>query len=246
MFRIFRHALKMIFADLGAALKISLPVIAMLILGLLLLPTTPEAIAAGTEPPSPVLRIALQLLGGFATLWVAVAWHRYVLLSEYPGSVLPAFHGGRVLAYFGWSLVLGVVLFVLPGAIIALLAWAVTGGLTEELSTGVILPIFLAALVLVWVSVRLSLVLPAAAIGEQLGLRGSWQATRPIALGIVGLLFLTFGFGMLLMVGVVLSFYALPLAGQIATVVAQWIMTLLQLSILTTIYGVYVQGRSLD
>ncbi|MGE4327395.1 MAG: hypothetical protein AB7E21_15035 [Pseudodonghicola sp.] len=236
----------MIFSDLGAALKISLPIIAMIILGLLLTPTTPEAIAAEAEPLSPVLWIALQLLGSVATLWVAVAWHRYVLLAEYPGSVLPRFHGGRVLAYFGWSLVLGVVLFALPGAVIALLAWTATGGVIKEPSAGVILPIVLAALVLVWVLARLSLVLPAAAIGERLGLRDSWQATRPIALGIIGLFALTFGFAMLLMVGVMLAYYALPLAGQIAAAVFQWIMTLLQLSILTTLYGVYVEGRSLD
>lgn len=236
----------MIFGDLGSALKISLPVIAMIILGLLLTPTTREAVATGAEPLSPVPWIALQLLGGFATLWVAVAWHRYVLLAEYPASVLPRFHGGRVLAYFGWSLVLGVVLFALPGAVIALLAWAATGGAIEEPSAAVVLPIVLAALVLVWVSMRLSLVLPAAAIGERLGLRDSWQATRPIALGIIGLFALTIGFAMLLMVGVMVLYYTLPMTGQIAAAIVQWIMMLLQLSILTTLYGVYVERRSLD
>lgn len=34
-----------------------------------------------------------------ATLWIAVAWHRFVLLNEAPQGLLPAFKGDRVMAY---------------------------------------------------------------------------------------------------------------------------------------------------
>ena len=42
-------------------------------------------------------------------LWIAVSWHRFILLEEYPHRLLPPFRSDRILADLGRSLLLGLV-----------------------------------------------------------------------------------------------------------------------------------------
>lgn len=248
----------MVFRNFGTVLKISSPVIVYILLGFILFPmpqsfagVTGHSFFPGANVPirsapgaGTLVGLFWQWLGLFCAYWVAVAWHRYVLLEEYPGTVLPALHGGRVLAYFGRSLLLGIVL-VLPLMVMAIAAANLVGGRGAGWPVGLIVLFVVAVVAFFWASMRLSLVLPAAAIGESLGLAGAWEATQPISLHLFGLLGLFFGLGLVFGIVLVVLFLLSPLVALIALAVIQWFLLVAGLSVLTTLYGVYVEGREI-
>lgn len=259
MFRIFIHAWKMVFRDFGAVLKLSSPMIIYIVLEFVLFPL-PLSLAGigqhsfypganvpsvGASGPAPLVRLSWDVLGLVCAYWVAVAWHRYVLLNEYPDAVLPAFRGGRVLAYFGRAVLLTVVL-VLPLIILGVVAVYLFGGRDGSVPVGLAALFVVAAVFSLWASMRLSMVFPAAAIGEPLGLAGAWAATRPISLRVFGLFGLFFGLGVVLGIGLVGMFLISPFVALAGMAAIQWFMMVLGLSVLTTLYGVYVEGREID
>lgn len=248
----------MVFRDFGAVLKLSSPMIVYIILEFVLFPlplslagitghsftpgsNLPSVSAAG---PAPLVRLSWDVLGLVCAYWVAVAWHRYVLLNEYPDAVLPAFRGGRVLAYFGRVVLLALVL-VLPLIILGVVTANLVGGRGGSWPVGLTVLFVIAGAVFFWASTRLSMVLPAAAIGEPLGLAGAWAATQPISLRVFGLLGLFFGLGVVLGIGLVGLFLISPIVALIGMAAIQWFLMVLGLSVLTTLYGVYVEGRAI-
>lgn len=235
VFAIFRHAVKMIFSDFGTTLKISLPVIVMMVIQLALLAAS--GASAGSSGWSDII---IRILDLIASLWVAVAWHRYVLLTEYPDGVLPRFHGAEMAKYLGKTMLL-LLIVIAPGAIVVLL-----GSRTGAIGGGSVTLALVLVLILTWVSMRLSVILPAAAVGKPLRLAEAWQATRPISVGLIGLLFLTCLVAIVpaIVIGVLLTMA--PMLGVVFASILQWLMTLLSLSIATTLYGIYIEGRRLD
>lgn len=246
-FRILVHAFRMVFGNFGAAIRISMPMIVMAIVGMFVLspgemegPGTPGEQFRDTFSGPAVIWLLVYLV---ATLWVAVAWHRYCLREEYPGAVMPAFHGDRLLRYLGWT-----VLIMLVAIVVSMAAGMVIGGIAALSQSGP-----LAALlwlgwvgVLLWLLQRISLVLPASAVNQGLSFWQSWEATRPMSGTIlaVALMFALLSF--------LLGAAALPFAGVsvllagLVNVGAQWVSMMLGLSILTTIYGICVEGRTID
>jgi hypothetical protein len=105
--RLFLHALRMIFGNLGQALKISL---------------VPFAIAAAVfavfiftikdtsflETGGAMFLGFVLVFGGmlFVGAWVAVSWHRFVLLEEYVG-IVPAISGRPIWPYIVKGFLLG-------------------------------------------------------------------------------------------------------------------------------------------
>lgn len=59
--------------------------------------------------------LVVLLVAVVTGLWIAVGWHRYVLLNEKP-ELLPAFRQDRMIAYFIRSLILGLIIL-LPAII---------------------------------------------------------------------------------------------------------------------------------
>lgn len=246
-FRIFIHAFRMVFGNFSSALRVSTPMIVVAFLGIFVVPS-------GDASPldSPAEQFYSMFSGPFlvwllaylvATLWVAVAWHRYCLREEYPGAILPAFRGDRILGYLGWS-----VLIMLVATLISVLAGTVISAIAAITQSAA-----LAALlwlgwfgVLLWLVQRISLVLPASAVNDAKTLRQSWEATRPISGTIfaVALMFALFS--------VMLGQAALPFIGVslglagVVNGISQWISTMLGLSILTTIYGICMEGRTIE
>lgn len=234
VFAIFSHALKMIFTDLRATARISLPLIVVIVVQILLF---------GTMQPSQAqfnpMDAALQILAAIASLWVAVAWHRYVLLVERPERALPRLHVREMFHYFLWGLGLTLIMW-LPTMIILLV-----GVSADAFGPGLAILVAVVMLVMAWVGARLSVVLPAAAIDQPLGLSAAWHATRPFAVGLIGLAILIVLMSAALGWLSLLLFLAVPIAGAAILGAVQWLMTLLMLSILTTLYGVYVEEREL-
>ena len=238
VFAIIRHAFKMIFDDLGAVLRISLPLIAVIAVQMLLVGAVQPA-QLQLDATNVAADVVLQILTAIASLWVAVAWHRYVLLAERPEGVLPRLHVWQMFHYFLRGIALTLIMW-LPVMIILLV-----GVSADAFGPGLGILAAVLMLVMAWVGARLSVILPAAAVGQPLALRAAWAATRPFAVGLIGVMILLVLIFMAMAWLSLTIMLAVPLAGAIAMGVAQWLATLLLLSVMTTLYGVYVEGREL-
>lgn len=179
-----------------------------------------------------------------AFLWLAVAWHRYILLDEMPTGLLPEFNGSRMLSYFGYSLLIGVVLIGI--AIVMGIITGILGALVGPLVFVVVLVFYVLMLI---ASYRLSPMLPAAAIGQPMKINEAWQATSSangplVVLAIVSVI-----------AAIVINLPAVGLTylggffaflGLLWQLAAGWITMVVGVSLLTTIYGHYVEGRPLS
>ena len=182
-------AIGLIFRNPGAALRASvIPFAAMILVSAALfgpeLMTTArpgDAAEIGGSEGGLFLRALLVLLVFFVGwCWLAVAWHRYVLLEEEPASI-PRPPAGAVGAY-GWSLVrlFGAVLIVVVVAGIAagilsamLVALGVPMAVLEFFGLGL-------SILFTYAILRFSLALPAAAIGQPMGVFESWGISAPV------------------------------------------------------------------
>lgn len=170
-------------------------------------------------------------------LWIVVSWHRFVLLEEYPQGWVPPFRFDRILSYIGHGLLIGLVamLAMIPVG----LAAALLGTIVPVLSAVAVVLGVIAVSVVVY---RLVPVLPAAAIGKPLKLKQAWAATDGANGTIFGLVIIMFLFQIAVQLAAgVLSF--VPVIGPIVVYAASLVLSLVNVSILTTFYGHYVEGR---
>lgn len=139
----------------------------------------PEEVRAYFETHSLVF-IGTGLIKLILSLLTIVIWHRAVLLGER----LAFPQAGTVFVYFGRLLTL--LLVMLPIAIVAsfVLEFAavilsqIMPALTDALSA-------MLAIGIVVIGLRLSLILPATAIGTTLGLRAAWERTEGYSLALL-------------------------------------------------------------
>ena len=176
-FAIFHHSVRQLAGNIGPALRISALLTAILqLLGYLLDVQGDLArygimlgtFGSGAFPWKSVLPyLAFSLLSG---CWIGVGWCRYVLMEEQPGTVLPLFRPSRIVAYLVALLVLTLA-SVFAGFVLGFLAGFVLGFLKAlnvigETASVVMFLVLVLPVILVF-SLRLSLGLPAAAIGEK-------------------------------------------------------------------------------
>lgn len=261
-YQLLRHVLQQVFGNLAEAAKLTLALFLAPFLGFVLLGF--GAMAGGAMPDAGAAGgavlggLVLLILAVIAYCWAAVGWHRYVLMEETGNGFLPRWRWDRVKAYFGRAFVVGlvVVLAVLGGVLVVGLA----AGLTQSAGVALVLGIgvvFGAS----WVATRIGLVLPAAAIGERMTISESWAATRPVssqillplivialAVGLIGqVILLVFGQTTTVEVfGQMQEQVVLSLPGQIVNGVMSWLQILINLALMTTLYGNLVEGRPLN
>jgi hypothetical protein len=245
---IVRHSFAMLFRNLGNALRISVgPILIALVVGFLILgvfgsnlDALPQDIEQGQLPPEIAFAVLLiLLLFIFVSAWIAVAWHRFILLEDYPG-LLPPLAGRPVWRYVGKTFLLGCVVFLvtIPALIvIGLISGVVMGGGGGLFSTLVLgLALFVSYM---WL--RFGIVLPATAVSRPMGFGEAWRATAPYATAILGtcviLILINTG------VSLVSAILPQPLAGLLS-LATSWITIMLGISILTTLYGVIVERRT--
>jgi hypothetical protein len=262
--QIVRHSFVLLFRNLSDALKISLgPLLIGVVVALLVASATglpPELLTQVTNPAL-MMQISQFLTGsaafgllfilimvGFITAWVAVNWHRFVLLEEYPG-LLPALSGRPIGGYFWRVILLTLVLVVVSLPV----SFIVSLFLAPLLASGAISPIGIVAMALgillaaflSWVWLRLALILPSAAVGRQMGMGESWTVTGRISGAI-------FQAGLILMVinGVagyaVEAFFGASVIGLVLGQAVTWVSLMVGVSILTTLYGHLVEDRVID
>lgn len=255
---LFKHAFGMIERNFGTALQIS----AVLFVISLILQFVPSVLGmsdftlmfglgmasylALTYLPS----LVAMILGA----WVAVAWHRYVLLEENPGGWIPIFHGREVQNYVLWMILLFLIyaLMLFPIFLVGGLAipGIESGRNPSALGITLFVVLFLVTItVAVIVFTRLSTCLVARAVSQPLSLSGAWSATRGSSGPIV--------ICMLIMMGVMIAFGAIVsilvfVIGSVGMIVAvpfyllfTWALMFFQISLMTTLYGHYVEGRGL-
>ena len=123
-----------------------------------------------------------------------------------------------------------------------------SGGLASGLPIGIIIigGIFgvVTGSVLSWFWMRCGLVLPSLAIGKPMRIGESWTATKPMA----GTIFVAVIILSLINIGATLLLEVIFRSGfvyEILSLIITWISLMLGVSILTTLYGHVVEGRSL-
>ncbi|WP_411351815.1 hypothetical protein PNH50_17730 [Leisingera aquaemixtae] len=171
------------------------------------------------------------------SIWGVVAWHRYVLLEEVPEGWIPRLHTSNILIYFLRAVQLAIV------SVISLIAVAFIGSAFAEAAGyfGVAILIVLFIAVALFLS-RLLVILPAAAVGRAISLSDALEATK----GAVPALFLlgVCVFLAQLVVELALSAVAgIPVFSLVLQLGFAVILSLLNVSIMTTLYGHYVEGR---
>ena len=187
--------------------------------------------------------LGFLLLSMIFTIWVIVAWHRFILLEEDPTGFVTPFNGDRILAYLGQILKLFLVGFLISlpfGAVFGLVLAVSPSTLIAGLF--VLSAVFFAWLVLVFY--RLSITLPASAIGRPISLREAWRATEG-TWWVLFVLVLLAGLTQMLIQFVVSLLLVVPLLGFAVNLLISFAIGMLNASILTTLYGHYIEGRDL-
>ncbi|WP_371170179.1 hypothetical protein [Aliiroseovarius sp. 2305UL8-7] len=256
--QLLKHSFGMIERNIGTAMRISLVLFLVslaLQVGMIVWMGAKAAVVANQGT---AISVFASYIPSFTTLflgaWVAVAWHRFVLLEEHNGGWLPHFHGREVMFYILWIVVLGLIYIVLILPLIfffVTVAVGVEGGDTFSPATVALLALagVVTMFVIVVVLSRLSPVLVSRAVSNRLSLTEAWRATRGASKPIIGFMLIMLLF--LVVFGVVVSLIvmALKTAGLVLVVpiylLFTWFLMLLQISYMTTLYGHYVEGREL-
>lgn len=242
--RIFMHSVNLVLNQLNGALRIS----GVLYVASLLVSIVSYFFfvqSAMTDPTPPWQAIILGIVIGFLYLWIAVAWHRFVLLDEMPQTLLPPFHGDRMAAYFGRSVVLFLIILLIA------IVLGFVNGIVIAATNGSPLALMLTTLLIVFVtlvlSYRLAPMFPAAAIGKALGVREAWAATAGANGTILALALISALASVIVDLPVFLlrEFPGGAIITFLWTAVTAWFKLLIGVSILTTLYGVFVEKREI-
>jgi hypothetical protein len=198
--------------------------------------------------------IPLAIASIIAYSSIAVNWHRYVLLDEVAEGWSRLRIDGLMWRYIGNVFL--IVLILAAGIAAAALAMVLVGMLLAlimgEASLIVIVPVSIALYAYAIVAMyRLMVKLPGIALGRtDFGMRDAWRVTTGNSWQILGLLLLFFGCLLVLGLVLLLVTYLLGLAGTIGLsvsiaiqVMINWVTTILGVTLLTSLYGFFVEER---
>lgn len=256
---ILTHAIRMLTYDSGTTFRVILPALLMVlgstVAALVLLPDTVEAIVLGT--PDAVLALTTSgvlglllvgLIGIVGYTLMAVLWHRHVLLSGADREAALRPGAGIVLRYMGRAVIVALWQFLagIPIVLVMGLVAATLGAAGNPTGAGALLVGFLGGIAFVWIALRISLCLPAAAVGERMSVAHSWKVTAPVNTAVLGAaaLLSLLNFVLSLVVGLLLPGDGLvPALLQTCVFLVEGIIFV---SVLTTLYGHLVEGRPLN
>lgn len=255
-FRLFWHALAMIFRNFRTALKVSVvPFVLLLGIGIGAVAIVPFDFEQGSSPgPGDVLLllvipIFILLVVPVILIWIAVGWHRAILLNEAPAMLWPRWQGAANWQYFKSAFVYFLVLFAiaLPAYLILLSIFPIFDAQARRVSVQnlIIVGLFAHALVL-YFAYRFGPVLPSAALGHRMTLGQAWQATSGANAALLVLIGLT---ALLYWVpaGAIQALATVaPALAEVLNIAVQWVLFVFGISILTTLYGYFVEKRPLS
>jgi len=204
-----------------------------------------------------IFGIALVVFLVWGISLVAVVWHRYVLLEERPSGFLPYREGLRVWPYFWYGIGIAIIVFLALLVLFLLSTLVLDAGdilavfdQNTSSSPGFDLVVnFIVGLLASLIYLRMALILPAVALDERLTLSESWNQTKGYSgsiLIIAAILALLNSGGAIVFGMVVISAHNAPLVlllAGMAYFLFQWFYFMLNISILSTLYGHIVQKR---
>lgn len=251
--RLLTHSLRMIFGNLRSALRLTGVIYAVLVVAqyfylkaMFGLDGVISVGALGKTVPPIGTTIFFAVATMFGSIWIAIAWHRFVLLEEDNGHFLPRMNSKSMLEYLGVSFMLMLVL------LIPFFFSSLIGGLllvpskTTQFSglSGLTILLFpLVFLPTVYLFFRLSPMLPSAAVGRSIKMTDAFNVTKPMSKALWTLAFLE------LLVSAASGFLGEFLFPKnltlliIENAILGWVIMMVNVSVITTIYGVSVEGR---
>lgn len=191
----------------------------------------------------------VMLISGIAivltSVWIAVAWHRFILLSEQPDGYFSYPNGRRVNEYF-WRMMLSFLGLIMVAGIfwVILLYAAEFVGFGADPTTRIAI-LILPLILVVYLFLRMSPYLTAIAVGKTISIGEAWQATKGSGSAIIVILLVVGGYQ------VAVEALIFPLIGAnmvtniLYDIVTSWIDMMIWITLLTTFYGHYVEGREL-
>jgi len=172
--------------------------------------------------------------------WIAVSWHRFILLGEVPTSFVPIWRGGSILRYIVMSVIIALLLALLSLAVSFVLGMILIpiGGMMGATLLGFILVVIVAI-----VGYRLSIVLPSIAIGKTITLSQALQSTSGQGGTLLFLGFVAGAASFIIQLPAVYSPDPNSLLNQIYVLVVGWFTLMIGVSILSTLYQIFVEGN---
>lgn len=183
-----------------------------------------------------------NLLFFVAMSWIAIAWHRFVLLEEQSTQLFPFWKASRLFNYLGKTLVLVFLIAIglaLPLAFISLLLQAAgLQSLMSLISLGLFICVY-------YFFFRAGMVLPAIALDKRMTFSESFRMTADVSGAIWGAAIIVVGISL---VAAIMLGSILPnnIIGVLANAIVQWFMVMISASLLTTLYGHTVERRPLN
>lgn len=189
----------------------------------------------------------MMLLVSALNLWGVTSWHRFVLLEERPQGWIPAFRTDRIFVYFLKILQLLVIggLCFLPVLLIIMFVIPIMNAVSSFAAVAFSVVWLVGIAVVFVILTQISPILPAAAIGKPLAISEAWEKTKGSGWSIVvlGILYMLFQFALALLAGLSAQVF-LPL-GIAFNIIVFLLLPMVTISILTTLYGHYVEGREI-
>lgn len=248
--QIVKHSLRQVFGNMGGALRVSLVLyLVQAVLGVALGvgamsmgggQMSPDQATAGFFGAVLVVAVVAIVTG----LWIAVAWHRYVLLGE-EGSFVPGFKGDRIWAYFLRSLGYGIILVIIALVWGLIVGFLLGGLILNNPMLGGLLMALLVYLPILVIAFRMTADLPAMALGASSEFMSGWRATEGQTFDIAVMA------AILVVAAVVVEMagaYVFDMMGPVSLVwqlVIGWVQMMVGVSVLTTLYGHYIEKRDL-
>jgi len=260
-FQIIRHAFRMIFGNLGQALRVSVGPYIVLVVGYLVAFMVAGqsgalgALTSGAPTMSEnvsglfvLLVLALIPFTLFVLAWIAVSWHRFILLEEYSG-ILPAVNDRPIWPYAGRSILYGLLILLIAIPlffVVGLVATPFLSSSPQAAFSPIAILVFVAvAAVLSFVWFRIGIALPSIAVGQPISIGQAWQASAPMSGTIFGVSLLLMAINALGEVVITPFSTTAPLIGMLLSIAVQWTVLMLGVSILTTLYGHLIEKRPL-
>ena len=252
--KIFAHAVGMVLRNLSSVVRIFwAPVLlgALIVLTAISFSGIGELIVWGETSTMPndqgpsffLWFLVIWLSMAIVSAWGITTWHRYVLLEEFSSGLIPELNLGRAFGYVLRLFLLGLIALVIAlpvGFVLSAVVMAIAPLGLLLFSVGLVV---LGVLLLRW-----SLILPAFAVGQPMRMSESWNAWDEIespGRTALGLVIVYFVFQLVISAAVGALYFA-PLLQTVLSIATQAFVAIVNVSILTTLYGVIVEKRALS
>lgn len=258
---IFLHSLRQVTGNIKMAIRVSWWLIAVLLVEAWFVLSGGSSIILGSEFFALLFAVANFIFIIWSFSLIAVVWHRYILLEEIPKGIIPYQQGMNIWPYF-WAGVVIALIMLLVGFLVALvLGVFFLAGATSGILIGLVVGF---AMTLVFY--RIALVLPAVALDKKIRIADAFDATRGFVMPITGLVgaAVAFNFATNYVLNKVFGLQSdtqlaimteqgLVFAGGaenamvylVISGLLQWFVFMLNISILTTLYGYLVEKRKI-